>query len=62
MIEEKSFRIYLADSYYLQANDQMFSQRYSDIVGNMYSSDSRTGDEIAEEIITKLELSLKEGG
>lgn len=62
MVEEKSFRIYLADSYYLQANNQMFSQRYSEIVGDMYSKDSRTGDEIAEEIITKLGLSFKEGG
>lgn len=61
-IEEKNWRIYLADSVYLQANGEMFKERYSELIDTQRQKDDRNGNEVARDIMQKFGLTFKQGG
>lgn len=54
---EAAYRIYVTDSLYLQGQGKAFSRRYSDLI-KPAAIDTRTGDEIAEDIIKKLGITV----
>ena len=60
-VDEKNFRIYLADSLYLQGKGEMFQDRYSDLISTE-PKDDRDGNEIARDIMLKFGLKFKQGG
>ena len=61
-IEEKNWRIYLADSVYLHAYGEMFKERYSELIDTQRQKDDRNGNEVAKDIMTKFGLTFKQGG
>lgn len=62
MIEEQNWRTYLADSSYLQGNGKAFRNSYSEIKNMKVVKETRTGEEIAQDVIAKTGISFKEGG
>ena len=59
MQEEKAYRLYIADSLFYNGKQQTLTIRYCDIIDKS-KPDSRTGDEIALEIIQKHGLKVKQ--
>lgn len=55
--EEVAYRVYVADSLYYQAENKQLTKRYMDII-RPKPVDTRTGDEIALDVITRLGLKV----
>ena len=55
---EESYRIYITDSLYQQAQGMRLTSRYYDLM-NPVPEDKRTGDEIAADVIKKCGLNIK---
>ncbi len=49
--------MYVADGMYLQGHGKAYGKRYSDII-TPHEIDTRSGDEIAADIIRRMELQL----
>ncbi len=49
--------MYVADGMYLQGQGKAYGKRYSDII-TPHEIDTRSGDEIAADIIRRMELQL----
>lgn len=58
--KEESYRIYITDTLYLQGQNKRLSVRYADIINKRKKEDTRSGDEIALEVIEKLGLKVKQ--
>lgn len=57
--EDKLYRYYIADSLYYAKRNSMLSNRFYDIVNkSVQKDDSRTGDEIAADVINRMGLNL----
>lgn len=57
---EMAYRIYVTDSLYLNGQNQRFVKRYSEFIGLTQNEvDTRTGDEIAEDIIKRAGLEVR---
>lgn len=54
---EEAYRIYMTDAAYLQGQNKAFSQRYYELI-NPRTIDRRTGDEIAADVITNMQLEV----
>ena len=55
--ENKLFRQYMADSLYYNARQQTLVNRYSEWL-DVKTVDDRTGDEIAEDVVSRLGLKV----
>lgn len=57
--QELEYRIYITDSLYYNGENKRLTYRYAESLIPKYE-DNRTGDEIALEVIEKLNLRFKE--
>lgn len=57
-MQEEFYRNYIADSFYYQARQQGMTKKYSELLNDAKNVDNRTGNEIAEDIIKKLNLKV----
>ncbi len=54
--------MYISDTLYYQGEQKRLTVRYADIVNpNEKAEDTRTGDEIAEDVISRLNLKMVGG-
>ena len=51
--ENRAYRVYMSDSFYLYSEQKRMSQRFIEFL-NPLPQDNRTGDEIAVDILAKL--------
>lgn len=57
-----AYRIYVTDSLYLDAQNKMMNMRYAEIIGLKKTKvDTRSGDEIAEDVIKRAGLEVNNG-
>lgn len=49
-----AYRIYVTDSFYLNAQNKGFSQRWYDLINNQIEQDDRTSEEIISDLKSKL--------
>lgn len=56
--EQKAYFMYVADGMYLQGQGKAYGKRYSDIITPQVVDD-RSGDEIAADIIRRMELQFQ---
>lgn len=57
MVRETAFRVYVSDSLYYSAREQMLTNRYSDMIGKKQAKeDNRSGEEIAADVIKRAGL------
>lgn len=62
-METLAYRIYVTDCFYLQGQQKVFQERWSDLMDiNDQNVDERSADEIAFDIMSKAGLTFKEGG
>lgn len=54
------FKVYVADSMYYQAQNKCLNIRYAELIDTK-PVDTRTGDEIAEDVIARLGLRFNNG-
>lgn len=59
-MREGAYRIYITDMLYYQARGQSLTIRYDDMI-HPKPQDTRTAEEIADDIITKFGLTRKDG-
>lgn len=57
--KELAYRIYITDTLYYRSDNKKLTKRYVDMIAKSKPQDTRSGDEIAEEIINKLGLKVK---
>lgn len=57
---EEAYRIYISDTLYHQGRQECLTKRYADIIGLGHEeTDERSGNEIAEDIISRMGLKVK---
>lgn len=58
-VDSLTYRIYISDSIYQYTDGKRITKRYADTIFHA-KEDSRTGDEIAFEVIANLRLKVKQ--
>lgn len=56
--EELAYRIYVTDTLYYQSDNKRLTKRYLDLISKPQKKDTRTGDEIAVDVINRLGLKV----
>lgn len=60
--EQAAFRLYMSDSLFYMGDNKRLTQRYADIVSfSRRNEETRTGQEIADDITTRLAVAMKKG-
>lgn len=57
--KELAYRIYVSDSLFYQAENKRLTKRYLELIAKPEKEDRRTGDEIARDVIERLNLKVK---
>ena len=60
-LREVTYRYYITDALYAQGENRRMKHRFVDIIsGKVKPPDTRSGDEIAEDVIKRAGLKIKE--
>lgn len=56
--KEHAFRTYVSDTLYYHERQMALTVKYSELLNSGYKVDNRDGDEIAQDVITRLGLKV----
>lgn len=56
--KEQTFRTYISDTLYYHERHMALTVKYGELLNNGSKADNRSGDEIAEDVITRLGLKV----